>query len=76
MHVDPAKTEVVTLRRATAADAAALALVGGATFLEAFTWMLPGADIVAHCSAHHAGRYGRRRAGGLRHAGRARHAGL
>jgi len=53
MHVDPAKTEVVTLRRATAGDAAALALVGSATFLEAFTWMLPGADIVAHCSAHH-----------------------
>ena len=43
----------VRLRRATAADAAALALVGGATFLEAFPWMLPGADIVAHCARHH-----------------------
>jgi GNAT superfamily N-acetyltransferase len=45
--------EAVTLRRATSADAAALALVGSATFLEAFTWMLPGADIVAHCAQHH-----------------------
>ena len=45
--------EAVTLRRATASDAAALALVGAATFLEAFTWMLPGADIVAHCAKHH-----------------------
>ena len=30
-----------------------LALVGAATFLEAFTWMLPGADIVAHCAKNH-----------------------
>ena len=41
------------LRRALAEDAPALALVGAATFLEAFTWMLPGADIVAHCAKHH-----------------------
>ena len=34
-------------------DAPALALVGAATFLEAFTWMLPGADIIAHCQHHH-----------------------
>jgi ribosomal protein S18 acetylase RimI-like enzyme len=45
--------EPITLRRATSADAAALALVGGATFLEAFTWMLPGPAIVAHCAKHH-----------------------
>jgi ribosomal protein S18 acetylase RimI-like enzyme len=45
--------EAVTLRRATEADAAALALVGAATFLEAFTWMLPGQDIVAHCARNH-----------------------
>lgn len=45
--------EMIMLRRATAADAAMLALVGGATFLEAFTWMLPGADIVAFCAKHH-----------------------
>jgi len=42
--------EPVTLRRATPADAAALALISAATFLEAFTWMLPGADIIAHCA--------------------------
>ena len=45
--------ETVTLRRATIADAPALALVGGATFLEAFTWMLPGPDIIAHTAKHH-----------------------
>ena len=45
--------EPVTLRPATLADAPALALVGAATFLEAFTWMLPGADIVAHCARIH-----------------------
>lgn len=53
----PAQTignaEAVTLRPANPADAEALALVGAATFLEAFTWMLPGADIVAHCAKHH-----------------------
>lgn len=46
-------TEAVTLRRATLADADALALVGAATFLEAFTWMLPGPDIIAHCARNH-----------------------
>ncbi len=45
--------EAVRLRRASHADADVLALVGAATFLEAFTWMLPGADIVAHCTKHH-----------------------
>ncbi len=45
--------ETLTLRRATPADAPALALTGAATFLEAFTWMLPGPDIVAHCLKHH-----------------------
>ncbi len=45
--------EAITLRRAIAADAAALALVGSATFLEAFTWMLPGADIVTHAARNH-----------------------
>ena len=49
----PPAVEPVTLRPASASDAAALALVGAATFLEAFTWMLPGADILAHCAAHH-----------------------
>ena len=46
-------TEAVTLRLATAADVPALALVGAATFLEAFTWMLPGADIIAHAERNH-----------------------
>jgi diamine N-acetyltransferase len=45
--------ETVTLRRAAFSDAPALALTGAATFLEAFTWMLPGADIVAHSLKHH-----------------------
>lgn len=43
-----------TLRRAGAGDAAALALVGAATFLETYAgegWR--GADIVAHCAACH-----------------------
>lgn len=46
-------TEAVTLRAAAPADAPALALVGAATFLEAFTWMLPGADIIAHAERNH-----------------------
>jgi ribosomal protein S18 acetylase RimI-like enzyme len=45
--------EPVRLRRATLDDAPALALVGAATFLEAFTWMLPGTDIIAHCAKNH-----------------------
>ena len=45
--------EPVHLRRATIDDAPALALVGSATFLEAFTWMLPGIDIIAHCAKNH-----------------------
>lgn len=49
----PSHSEAVRLRHATEADAAALALVGAATFLEAFTWMLPGADIIAHCAKNH-----------------------
>jgi diamine N-acetyltransferase len=63
MSIDPIKScapnpaqdiiEAVTLRRATLADAPALALIGAATFLEAFTWMLPGADILAHAHKNH-----------------------
>ena len=45
--------EAVTLRPAIEEDAPALALVGAATFLEAFTWMLPGADIIAHAARNH-----------------------
>jgi len=39
------------LRRAAASDAATLALVAGATFLEAFAGVLGGRDIVDHCAA-------------------------
>ena len=63
MPIDPIKSaarksspdaiETLTLRRATPADAPALALAGAATFLEAFTWMLPGPDILAHTLNHH-----------------------
>jgi ribosomal protein S18 acetylase RimI-like enzyme len=50
--------ETVRLRPATATDAAALALIGAATFLEAYTWMLPVADILAFtASAHSAEAY-------------------
>jgi len=49
----PDAIETITLRRATPADAPALALLGAATFLEAFTWMLPGPDILAHTLNHH-----------------------
>ncbi|TPG42942.1 GNAT family N-acetyltransferase [Sphingomonas koreensis] len=42
------------LRRAVAEDAAALALVGAATFLDAFAGILSGADIVTHCAANNA----------------------
>jgi hypothetical protein len=45
--------EFVTLRRASSDDAGMLALIGAATFLEAFTWMLPGADILAHTTKNH-----------------------
>ncbi|MEO6924560.1 MAG: GNAT family N-acetyltransferase [Bryocella sp.] len=47
------KLETVRLRAASSADAAALALVGAATFLEAYTWMLPAADIVEFCTKAH-----------------------
>ena len=39
------------LRRAGAEDAAAIALVAAATFLETFAGILDGADIVAHVAA-------------------------
>jgi ribosomal protein S18 acetylase RimI-like enzyme len=43
-----------TLRRAVPGDEAALALVGAATFLDAFAGVIPGPDIVAHCAREHA----------------------
>ena len=45
--------EPVMLRRATANDAAALGAIGAATFLEAFTWAMPGADVVDFVTRHH-----------------------
>lgn len=45
--------EYIRLRAATTADARALALIGGAAFLEAFTWMLPGEDIIEFCAMQH-----------------------
>jgi GNAT superfamily N-acetyltransferase len=40
------------VRRAVAEDAAALALIASATFLDTFAGILGGADIVAHCAAN------------------------
>ncbi len=43
----------VQFRQCSAADAATLALVGAATFLEAFAGRLPGAAILGHCARNH-----------------------
>ncbi|GAA4765677.1 hypothetical protein GCM10023219_08320 [Stakelama sediminis] len=43
-----------TVRRADAADAARLALVGAATFLDGFAGVIDGDAIVAHCAKQHA----------------------
>lgn len=43
----------VVIRRAVASDSAALALVGGATFLETYSEILPGVALVAHCATQH-----------------------
>jgi diamine N-acetyltransferase len=43
-----------TLRTCSPGDEQALALVGGATFLESFAGFLEGADILAHCRHQHA----------------------
>lgn len=42
-----------TLRRAGPGDEHALALVGAATFLDAFIYDIPGPDLIAHCARHH-----------------------
>ena len=41
------------IRRADSNDAAMLSLVGSATMLETYTHLLPGADILAHCTNNH-----------------------
>lgn len=43
----------IALRACGLEDAEALALVGGATFLESFAGLLDGRAIVAHCRRHH-----------------------
>lgn len=46
-------TDTLTLRRATAEDAAKLALIGSATFLAAFAHDHPGDALVVHCRDQH-----------------------
>ena len=43
-----------TIRRAIPGDVEALALLGRATFLEAFAGVLQGSDILTHCRVQHA----------------------
>lgn len=47
----------ITIRPCGPADAAALALVGQATFLETYAGTLPVADILAHCATEHGEAY-------------------
>jgi ribosomal protein S18 acetylase RimI-like enzyme len=49
-----------TMRRATSADAERLALLGGATFLNAFAVDHPGDALVAHVAAYHSPEWYRR----------------
>jgi len=44
----------ISIRPAAPGDEAALALVGQATFLEAFAGILPGRDLMNHCLQQHA----------------------
>ena len=44
---------MLSIRRATAGDAAALSVVGSATMLETYADKIRGSDIVAHCIAKH-----------------------
>jgi diamine N-acetyltransferase len=44
----------VEIRRAGPGDAAALALIGQATFLESYAGQLPAENILAHCAHEHA----------------------
>jgi GNAT superfamily N-acetyltransferase len=43
----------ISLRPCVKGDEQALALVGQATFLEAFAGILDGADVIAHCQRQH-----------------------
>ncbi len=53
MSAAPGDRSPVQIRRAAADDAARLALVGQATFVETFAGVLDGDDIVAHCERQH-----------------------
>ena len=44
----------VAIRQAVPGDEFALGMVGAATFLESYSEIIPGADIVAHCQKQHA----------------------
>lgn len=41
------------IRRAGSDDAEALSLIGAATFLETYTEIIDGADMIAHCARQH-----------------------
>lgn len=47
----------VSIRTCAPEDAAALALVGQATFLQSYADVLPASDILAHCRTEHAEAY-------------------
>ncbi|MBC7983453.1 MAG: GNAT family N-acetyltransferase [Candidatus Obscuribacterales bacterium] len=49
----PSSVEIA-IRQCVLDDADALALIGQATFLEAFAGIVNGADILAHCAKQHA----------------------
>jgi ribosomal protein S18 acetylase RimI-like enzyme len=46
-------SESIAIRECLDGDAETLALVGQASFLEAFAGILPGRDILAHCTNQH-----------------------
>ena len=43
----------LTIRQAHPGDEYALSLVGSATFLETYAHMIPGADMISHCTTRH-----------------------
>jgi ribosomal protein S18 acetylase RimI-like enzyme len=47
----------VRIRECASGDASVLALVGQATFLDAYADVLPGPDILAHCEGEHGPAY-------------------
>lgn len=52
--MDRAALPYLQIRRATPADAAALALIGAATFLETYCELINGSDLIAHVTHRHA----------------------